>query len=121
MKKILIVDDEDYIRDLVKKTLGRPDRTVITAKNGQEAVKLAIAEIPNLIMMDVKMPGEIDGLEAVRTIKQDDRTKLCKVIMLTAMGEATDREKGRKAGADEYFVKPFSPLELMKKVDEMLE
>ncbi len=121
MKKILIVDDVEEVRDLVEKTLRRGDRHVFKAENGEKGVEIAIAEEPDLIMMDVMMPGTLDGLEATRMLKQHPRTKACKVILLTAKGQTIDRKKGEEAGADDYIVKPFSPLELMKKVDKILD
>ncbi|MBI5570700.1 MAG: response regulator [Desulfomonile tiedjei] len=120
MKKILIVDDSEEIRDLVTMTLRRADRHVIQAKTGEEAVELARREKPDLIMMDIMMPGPVDGLEATRALKGDVRTKDCKVIFLTAKGQTEDLEEGFEAGADDYFVKPFSPLALMKKVDALI-
>jgi DNA-binding response OmpR family regulator len=120
VKKILIVDDSEEIRDLVTMTLRRADRHVIQAKTGEEAVELAQREKPDLIMMDIMMPGPVDGLEATRALKGDVRTKDCKVIFLTAKGQTEDLEEGFEAGADDYFVKPFSPLALMKKVDALI-
>ncbi len=121
MKKILIVDDQREIRDLVEKTLRREEYKVIKAENGDQAVEIARAEKPDLIMMDIMMPGTIDGFEATRVLKKDPGTKDCKVVILTARGLADDIRRGKEAGADDYFVKPFSPLELMRKVDEYLE
>jgi two-component system, OmpR family, phosphate regulon response regulator PhoB len=121
VKKILVVDDVEEVRDLVEKTLRRTDRQVFKAENGEKGVEMAIAEGPDLVMMDVMMPGAIDGLEATRMLKKHPRTKACKVILLTAKGQTVDREKGTEAGADDYIVKPFSPLELMKKVDKILD
>jgi two-component system, OmpR family, phosphate regulon response regulator PhoB len=121
VKKILIVDDVEEIRDLVEKTLRRTDRQVFKADNGEKGVKIAIAEAPDLIMMDVMMPGSIDGLEATRFLKNHPQTRKSKIVLLTAKGQTVDREKGIEAGADDYIAKPFSPLELMRKVDEILE
>lgn len=120
MKKILVVDDMKEVRDLVEKTLRRDDCEILKAKNGEEAIKLAKQEKPDLIMMDIMMPGAVDGLEATRMLKDDPQTSDCIVIILTAKGQRDDVEKGIKAGADDYFVKPFSPLELMRKVDDIL-
>lgn len=121
MRKILIVDDEEAIRDLVEKTLRRDDRIVLKADTAEKAVEMATTEIPDLIMMDIMMPGEMDGLEATRIIKGDVRTKNCTILILTARDRAADREEGFKSGADDYFAKPFSPLELMRKVDEIFD
>lgn len=120
MKRILIVDDEEDIRRLVGVTLPKIDCQVLWAGSGEDAVRIAKDEKPDLIMMDISMPGRIDGLEATRLIKNDPATKDCFIIMLTSLGADSDRQKGFEAGADDYFVKPFSPLELLRKVDEIL-
>ncbi len=121
MKTILIVDDHERIRELVAATLGDiGDYKILEAKNGEEGVALARESNPDLILMDVSMPGKYDGFEAVRLIKADPATNGIHVIMLTAMGQLTDKETGRQAGADGYFVKPFSPVELIHKVESLL-
>jgi two-component system, OmpR family, phosphate regulon response regulator PhoB len=121
VKKILIVDDMEEVRDLVEKTLRRSGRQVFKAETGEKGVEIAVQEQPDVIMMDIMMPGTLDGLEATRMLKHDPRTKECTVILLTARGQAADVQKGMQAGADDYMVKPFSPLELMRKVDKILE
>ena len=121
MKKILIVDDKPEVRELVEVTLRVEDYTIVQAENGSDAVKIAQAEKPDLIIMDIMMPGKIDGLEASRQIKSDPNTKGSKIVMLTAKGQEVDKQEGIKAGADDYLIKPFSPLELIKKVEELLE
>ena len=120
MKKILIVDDRAEVRELVEVTLRVEDYRILQAKSGEEAVEIARAEKPDLIIMDIMMPGSVDGLEATRILKNDPETKDCKIIMLTAKGQEADREAGFEAGANDYFIKPFSPLELIKKVEEAL-
>jgi len=87
---------------------------------GEKKIEVAKAEKPDLIIMDVMMPGGMDGLEATGTIKNDPETKECTMIMLTAKGQDTDKKKGLEAGASAYFTKPFSPLELINKVEEIL-
>lgn len=120
MKKILVVDDSQEIRDLVEMTLRRSGRKVLQAENGERAIEMAQKERPDLIMMDIMMPGDIDGLEATAKLKADPRTKNCKVVFLTAKGLTADIEKGFELGASDYFIKPFSPLELMRKVDSLI-
>jgi len=120
MKKILIVDDQLEVRDLVEVTMRVGDYQILKAKSGEEAIEIVKAEKPDLIIMDIMMPGGMDGLEAARILKNDPETKDCKIIMLTSKGQQTDIEKGMEAGADDYFAKPFSPLELIKKVEEFL-
>ena len=109
------------VRRLVEITLRIEDYQILQAKTGEEAIEIAKAEKPELIIMDIMMPGKIDGLEATRILKNDTETKECTIVMLTAKGQEADREKGFKVGADDYFTKPFSPLELIKKVEEVLE
>jgi CheY-like chemotaxis protein len=120
MKKILIVDDQPEVRELMEVTLRVKDFQVLQAKSGEEAVEIAKTEKPGVIIMDIMMPGGMDGLKATRIIKNDPETKDCKIVMLTAKGQEADKQKGYDAGADSYFAKPFSPLELIKKVGEIL-
>ena len=120
MKKILIVDDKLQIRDLVEVTLGVENYSIFQAKNGQEAVKMAKSKKPDLIIMDIIMPGKLDGIEATRIIKNDPETKHCKIIILSGQSQKADREEGLKADAEGYFTKPFSPLNLIKKVETVL-
>ena len=119
-KKILVVDDEKDIRDLVEATLLRSDHVVIKAESGDKAVEIARTEKPHLILMDIMMPGTLDGLQATRVLKKDPETQSCRIVLLTAKGQVSDRREGIEAGADDYFVKPFSPLELLRKVDQLL-
>jgi len=120
MKKILIVDDKEEVRELVEVTLKSENYRVFQAGNGKEAIGIARQEKPDLIIMDIMMPGKIDGIEATRIIKSDPETRGITVIMLTAKGQNSDKKNGHEAGADDYFVKPFSPLDLIRKVEEIL-
>jgi len=120
MKKILIVDDRLEVRELVEVTLRVKDYQILQASSAEEAISIVKAEKPDLILMDIMMPGGMDGLEATRILKNDPGTKDCPIIMLTAKGQEIDREMGFEAGAEGYFVKPFSPLELIRKVEEVL-
>jgi len=121
MKKILIVDDQLEVRELVDITLRSSGIKILKAGNGEEAIAAARSEKPDLIIMDLMMPGKIDGLEATRILKNDEQTKKIVILMLTAKGQKSDIKKGYEAGADGYFTKPFSPLELINKVEETLE
>jgi len=120
MKKILIVDDQMEVRRLVEMTLSVEDYQVLQAESGEKAIEIVKTEKPDLIIMDIMMPGGIDGLETTRILKNDPETKDSPIIMLTAKGQKADREKGLEAGASDYFSKPFSPLDLIKKVEEIL-
>jgi CheY-like chemotaxis protein len=120
MKKVVIVDDQVEVRDLVEVTLRSGDYQVFQAESGEKAIEIARAEKADLIIMDIMMPGGMNGFEAAHALKNDPETKDCPIIMLTAKGQKADRQKGLEAGADHYFIKPFSPLELIKKTEEIL-
>ena len=120
MKKVLIVDDRQEVRELVEVTLRAKEYHILEASNAKEAMEIVRTEKPDLTLMDIMMPEGMDGLEATRILKSDPETMDCPIIMLTAKGQKTDLERGFGAGAEDYFVKPFSPLELIKKVEEIL-
>lgn len=120
IKTILIVDDQPEVRELVSVTLEIGPYRILTAENGEQALEIARAELPDLMLLDIMMPGGPDGLEVCRRLKNDPRTSGIYIVMLTAKGQEKDKEAGRLAGADDYFVKPFSPLELIYKVEEVL-
>lgn len=120
MKKILIVDDQPAVIELVSVTLEIGPYQMLTATSGTEALEIATKELPELILLDVQMPGGMDGLEVCRRLKSNEATKGITIVMLTAKGQEWDREAGKDAGADDYFVKPFSPLALMKMVEEVM-
>jgi len=121
MKKILIVDDREDTVELLEMTLNRGNFSVLRAASGGSALEIARSQKPDLIIMDVLMPGEIDGLEATRIIRGHPETQHCKIIMISGKCLAADREAGLAAGAQDYFMKPFSPLELIRRVDELLQ
>ncbi|MDI6687102.1 MAG: response regulator [Desulfobacterales bacterium] len=120
MKKILIVDDQKELLDLMEATLAVEDYKILKATNGKDAINIAMSEQPDIIIMDITMPGKFDGLEATRILKNDSQTSSCQIILLTANAKKNDIKKGFSAGADDYFTKPFSPLELIKKVEDIL-
>lgn len=121
MKKILIVDDQPAIRELVFETLnGLGSYKILQSESCDKCIGIAKTEKPHLIFMDIMMPEGMNGLEATKILKDDQNTKDCIIILLTARGQKVDKEAGFKSGADDYFVKPFSPLKLIKKVEELL-
>lgn len=112
MATILVVDDEQTLRETLEYNLKREGHAVITAKNGDEAVALARSENPDLIVLDVLLPG-IDGLEVCRILRREMNTP---ILMLTAKAEEIDRVVGLEIGADDYLTKPFSLRELLARV-----
>lgn len=119
-RKVLLADDDPGLRRLVGTTLGSDDFDLLQAADGGEALEVARRERPDLILLDVNMP-RLNGFEVCRQLKSDPATAGIKVVMLTARANESDRVQGREAGADEYFVKPFSPVQLLDKVYSLLE
>ena len=111
--RVLITDDHADIRKLVRMTLDTADVEVYEADNAASALDLISRIRPTVVLMDIMMPGEMDGLDACRQIKADADLARTIVIMLTARGQQADLDAGKTAGADAYLVKPFSPLELL--------
>ena len=120
MAKILIAEDERDIRDLVTFTLQFAGYEVVSAANGSEAVEIARAEMPDLIMMDVRMPV-MTGYEACRVLKEDGPTQNIPVVFLSAKGQEQEVQSGMDAGAIDYILKPFSPENLTRRVEEILD
>jgi CheY-like chemotaxis protein len=120
MAKILIAEDERDIRDLVAFTLRFAGHEVVAVENGAEAVEAAPIEMPDLILMDVRMP-RMTGYEACQHIKADVRVQHIPVVFLSAKGQDSEIQAGIDAGASEYLLKPFAPLELTEKVRELLD
>lgn len=118
MRTLLIAEDEDGIRSLVKMTLARNEYEILEAVDGEEALALARKHRPELILLDVMMPG-LTGFEVCRAIKDDPATAQATVVMLSARTQEADREQGMASGADDYFTKPFSPIALLRKIDEV--
>jgi two-component system phosphate regulon response regulator PhoB len=120
MHRILIVEDERDINDLIGFNLQRAGYEVIKAYDGLEGTELALRERPDLILLDLMIPGR-DGYGVFRELRRDSRTSNTPVIMLTARAQTEDRIQGLEAGADDYLTKPFSPKELMLRVQAILK
>lgn len=118
---VLVVEDQVDIRKLVRMTLAIGDFEVYEADSGEGGVRMSNRLRPDVVLMDVMMPGEIDGYQACRQIKDTPQLKGTAVVMLTARGQQSDLADGVAAGADAYLVKPFSPLQLIDTVNELLE
>jgi DNA-binding response OmpR family regulator len=116
---VLIVDDEKDLVELVRYHLEKDGLTCLEARDGETALQLARARIPDLIVLDLMLPG-VDGLEVCRKLRKDPKTASIAIIMLTAKVEEVDRIVGLEMGADDYIVKPFSPRELVARVKAVL-
>ncbi|HUK55823.1 MAG TPA: response regulator [Nitrospiria bacterium] len=119
-KKVLVADDEKFVRELIKIKLGRCGLAVLEAANGLEAVEMARALQPDVILLDVMMP-KMNGFEACEKLKSDPATARIPVVLLTARGEQANQERGLSLGATDYMSKPFSPQKLAERVIEILQ
>jgi len=120
MTKILIAEDERDIRELVSLSLQFSGYTVVQAANGAEAVEQAQKELPDLILMDVRMP-KMTGYDACRRIKAMPELRDIPVVFVSAKGQESEIQTGLEAGAEEYILKPFAPDELIKQVQAVLD
>jgi len=118
--KILVVDDEDHIRRILKFQLDKHGYRVVTAENGEVALELVRRESPDLIILDLMMP-RMDGFETCRRIRQNFQTAQIPIIMLTAKSDLPDKIKGLQDGANDYLIKPYSNEELLLRVRNVLE
>ena len=118
VKKILVVDDSPTDRQYMLETLAKKGFQVVVAENGEDAIVKAKAELPDLILMDVVMPG-LNGYQATRQITRDDATKHIPVIMCTSKGADTDKIWGMRQGANDYLVKPVDAAQLLAKIAQL--
>ena len=118
-KKILIADDEVYMLRLLEMTFKKGGYTVISCRDGQEALAMAASSLPQLIVLDVMMPG-LDGLGALRQLKSNPATRDIPVVVLSAKGHALTKVEAQFAGALLFLAKPFSPNQLLSEVQKIL-
>ena len=119
MTTILIVEDQPDIRKLGRLTLDRADREITEATDGESAWAAIQAKCPDIVLLDIMMPGQPDGLQLCERIKGDQATCRAKVVLVSARGHRNDMVIGRQAGADEYILKPFSPSRLAEVVQAL--
>ncbi len=119
LKTILLVEDDEDLRAIVRITLEKPTLHILEARDGTTALGLAKEFLPHLILLDWMMPG-MNGIEVIEALRGDPETAGIRIVMLTARDAAEDIHRCLEAGADAYLVKPFSPLELVRTVEEAL-
>ena len=120
MKKILIVDDQPEVARLLEIVLRREDRQLLFAANGEEGAGMARQFCPDMVLLDLMMPGEIDGYEVARRLKKDPATAGVHILVMTAKVREQDRREAFAAGADDYITKPFDVFDLKTRVDSVL-
>ena len=119
MKTVLIVEDQEDIRDVIRITLELEEFALHEAVDGVEGLRMAQQLKPDLVLSDVMMPG-MDGLALCRRIKAESALRRTKVVLLSARGQPEDRKAGSAAGADAYLAKPYGPLELLATVKRLI-
>jgi len=119
VKKVLVVDDEVHITNIVKFTLENEGFQVLTAGDGQEGLRMAREQKPDLIILDLMLPN-IDGYKVCRLLKFDEKYRTIPIILLSARSSEADKQLGAEVGADFYMSKPFDPEELALKVKELV-
>ena len=119
MAKILLIEDDELNRDMLSRRLRKRGYEVIGAADGEEGLRLAQAETPAIILMDVSLPG-IDGWEATRRLKADPRTQPIPVLILTGYATAADREQAMALGCSDFDVKPIDFARLLSKIESLL-
>ncbi|MDH4163450.1 MAG: response regulator [Nitrospirota bacterium] len=118
-KKILIADDNENIRDALTYLLEDEGYELFLAKDGKDTIRMVREHHPDVLFLDIMMP-EINGYDVCKTIKEDPALKQTHIIILTAKGQVAEQERGKEAGADEYIVKPFSPMDILSKIKTIL-
>ncbi len=118
-RRILIVDDDPVILRLLKVNFEMEGFAVMTAENGEDGVAAATRDVPDIILLDVMMPG-MDGLQAAEKLRAQSSTKEIPIIFVSAKAQSVDVKAGLQAGAVDYVTKPFDPVELVEKVENLL-
>lgn len=119
MHKVLIVDDQADIRRMMNIALAE-DFDLLEAEDGLTALDMVRQHRPDVVLLDVMMPGGLDGLQVLEKIRTDPRLKHTRVILVSAKGQVSDYDLGLQMGANAYFVKPFSPLQLLVAINEQI-
>jgi len=120
MTRIVLAEDNQDIRELIVMTLERQRYDVVACATGDQALQDCLEETPDLVLLDVSMPGRLDGLDVTRSLRADARTAKVPVILLTARAQEADVLSGMTAGANDYLVKPFSPRQLVARIAALI-
>jgi DNA-binding response OmpR family regulator len=121
MKNILIVEDQVEALKLLEMVLQAEDRKIFLSESGEEALEIAHKTIPDLVLLDIMLPGGIDGIEVARSLKSDPTTAMCSIVIMTAKVQEQDRIEAFKAGADDFISKPYNLVDLKNKVARFLQ
>lgn len=115
IKKILVVDDEKPIYSYLQKKLTKLGYTTFTADNGEDAIEKALSNLPDIILLDVKLP-KLSGIEVCKRLKSDERTRNIPILMLSAKAQSSEIKEGMEAGADKYLCKPIGFPDILQEI-----
>lgn len=116
---ILVVEDQDSIRKMIEALVGARGFSVTAVPSGSKAIDAAVVSPPDLVLLDLMLPGKLDGFEVCRQLRATESTKDVPIVIITAMDDDESREKATSAGATAYYTKPFSPMALLKEIDRL--
>jgi CheY-like chemotaxis protein len=117
--RILVVEDHDAIRRMIEALVSARGHNVVSASNGAKAIEVVLSSIPDLVLLDLHLPGLFDGFEVCRRIRAHPETKDIPVVVISARDDEESRRKAREAGATAYYGKPFSPTALLKQIEKL--
>jgi DNA-binding response OmpR family regulator len=117
--RILLVEDQDSIRSMIETLVKARGHDVLTASSGAEAIEVATLEPPDLMLLDLMMPGAFDGIDVCRKLRAQAETAKLPIVIVTAVTEDATRKRALAAGATAYYTKPFSPMKLLSVIDEL--
>jgi CheY-like chemotaxis protein len=117
--RILVVEDQDSIRRMIEALVQARGYKVTAASSGAKALDVAMTEPPDLVLLDLMMPGQFDGFEVCRRLRADPTTRAIPIIVITAMDDDAARSRATEAGANAFYTKPFSPIALLKEIERL--
>lgn len=117
--RILIVEDSDSIRKMIEALVGARGHVVEAVPTGAKGVEAATARVPDVILLDLNLPGSLDGFDVCKRLRESAATATVPILIITAMDDAASKERALAAGANAYYTKPFSPTALLKAIDKL--
>ncbi len=119
--RILVVEDQDSIRRMIEALVQARGYEVTAVASGTKAIDVAATEPPDLVLLDLMLPGQYDGFEVCRRLREDPSTRRVPVVIISALDDEQSRKRAADAGATAYYTKPFSPIALLKEIDRLKE
>ena len=119
--RILVVEDQDSIRRMIEALVGARGYDVTAVASGTKAIDVASVEPPDIVLLDLNLPGQFDGFEVCRRIRADPATKTTPIVIISALSDDESRQTASEAGAPSYYTQPFSPIALLKEVERLAE